>query len=98
MGLGFIIIAVAILTKVFFISHTEPVQTPEEMITSYYEFIQNGEFEKMYEMLDSESKQQISLDQFVNRNQKIYDGIEANSFSIQIYNVDDSIISYYHIS
>lgn len=97
-GLGFIIIAVAILTKVFFISHTEPVQTPEEMITSYYEFIQNGEFEKMYEMLDSESKQQISLDQFVNRNQKIYDGIEANSFSIQIYNVDDSQLGMIQIS
>ncbi len=55
---------------------------PEITITEYFSYLTNGEYENMYELLSTSSKQSISKDDFVSRNKNIYSGIEATNIAI----------------
>ncbi len=60
---------------------------PEEVLEEYISLISNREYEKMYELLDSESKEKISQEDFITRNKNIYEGIEANNINIELKEV-----------
>ncbi len=68
---------------------TEKITPPEEILEQYMSLINEREFEKMYDFLDEQSKQLTSLDEFVEKNRKIYDGIEAHDLSITINEVNE---------
>jgi len=55
---------------------------PEDVFTAYMTYLVNGEYEKMYELLDENSKKNTSQDVFVSRNNNIYSGIEAKNIKI----------------
>lgn len=57
---------------------------PDELLADYFACIEKGAYDKMYGMLDEESKANISKKDFVTRNQKIYEGIEANNVKISV--------------
>lgn len=63
---------------------------PDELLEQYYSYLVEGKYEKMYQMLDEESKANISSEDFVSRNQKIYEGIEAQNINVKITNVEES--------
>lgn len=66
------------------------IKTPEETLRTYFSYIETKEYDKMYTFLNEESKQSVTSEDFIARNQKIYEGIEASNVQIQITQVDDS--------
>lgn len=65
----------------------EEEDKPEKVLEEYISLISNKEYEKMYELLDSESKEKISQEDFITRNKNIYEGIEANNINIELKEV-----------
>lgn len=65
----------------------EEEDKPEEVLEEYISLISNKEYEKMYELLDSESKEKISQEDFITRNKNIYEGIEANNINVELKEV-----------
>lgn len=56
----------------------------ENMLLSYMECIESEDYEKMYGMLTEASRETISKEEFTERNQNIYQGIEARDIEIKI--------------
>lgn len=57
-------------------------QTPEEFIEEYMSLIEEKDYEGMYEMLDEDSQERVDKDSFIERNQNIYEGIEASDLKL----------------
>lgn len=71
----------------WFVSHraVEPEKKrPDTLLMEYMQYIADGNYEAMYGMLDGQSHLNISLEDFVDRNKKIYEGIEASNIRIEI--------------
>lgn len=64
------------------------IEKPEEVLTAYMKNVDTGKYEAMYEMLDIQSKKDISKKAFVTRNKNIYEGIEAKDLKIEVEEVD----------
>lgn len=52
---------------------------PEEVLSEYVSYIEKRDYESMYGLLDKSSQKEISKKEFIQRNQKIYQGIEAKN-------------------
>lgn len=61
---------------------------PEQVLTQYMELIQEQKYTEMYDFLNQTSQQSITREEFVDRHQKIYDGIEAANLEVTITEVD----------
>lgn len=59
------------------------LRKPKDLLTDYMSYIENQEFDKMYEMLSQESKTNIDKETYITRNSKIYKGIEIQNLVIQ---------------
>lgn len=59
-------------------------QTREQVIKEYMAYIEDGEYEKMYSLLDESSKASVSKEDFITRNKNIYEGIEAENIKLDI--------------
>lgn len=57
---------------------------PEDVLSKYVSYIGKKDYESMYELLDKGSKKEISKKEFIQRNQKIYQGIEAENIKISV--------------
>ncbi len=62
----------------------EAVKSPKQILEAYMAYINEGNYAEMYQLLDESSQAQISLEAFVEKNQKIYEGIEAANLSITV--------------
>lgn len=61
----------------------KPAKTsPEELLTAYVEKLGQADYEGMYGMLSLDSQESITKEEFVERNQKIYEGMEASDFEL----------------
>lgn len=58
--------------------------TREQAIQEYMGYIEKKEYDKMYELLDENSKQAISEEDFITRNKNIYEGIEVSDIQLDI--------------
>lgn len=58
--------------------------TPQEIVKNYFSLVEKGNYKQMYEMLSEASKEKISEKEFVERNQNIYEGIEARNIQISL--------------
>ncbi len=67
-----------------------PREKPEETLQRYVDYLNEKEYEKMYEMLANETKQNVDKETFVNRNQRIYKGIDATDVKIDVKEVNRS--------
>lgn len=61
----------------------------EQMLETYFSYLNARDYEKMYQMLDEKSRSAISPEEFLSRNQLIYDGIEAKQIEITIQETED---------
>ena len=59
-------------------------EKPEQMIYDYMECVEKKDYNRMYSMLSSESKEKISQEDFCTRNGNIYEGIEVSDLKIQV--------------
>lgn len=85
-----IIVAIIFLSVIafgisFFIN---PREKPEETLQRYVDHLNKKEYEQMYEMLDDETKQNVDKETFVNRNKRIYKGIDATNVKIDVKKVN----------
>lgn len=60
---------------------------PEDTLNSYIELLNNKEYEEMYNLISTDSKDLISLEDYITRNQKIYEGINASNIETLIEDV-----------
>ena len=74
---------VVVLAAVFVLLLRKPSKTsPEKLLTAYVEKLKAADYEGMYEMISKESQQSITKEEFVEKNQKIYEGNEASNFEL----------------
>ena len=59
-------------------------EKPEEVLNEYISKLNDGKYDEIYNLLDEESKQKISSEDFTKRNSKIYEGIDASNIQINI--------------
>lgn len=60
--------------------HTEK---PEELLVKYMNHISDKEYEKMYDMLETESVSQMDKEAYIKRNSNIYEGMETTNLKIE---------------
>ena len=61
---------------------------PEELLVQYMNNIEQKKYEDMYGVLSKESTTKISKEEYIARNSKIYEGIEAHNIKV---NVKDTV-------
>ena len=66
-----VLIIIAIIAGIIIINM--PKEKPEEILNSYFSAINDKKYEEMYNYLTSSSKENISQEDFVKRNQNIYE-------------------------
>lgn len=72
---------------------------PPELLTEYMAYVLDGEYEKMYGILDAETSGNVSLEDFIERNEAIYKGIEIRSLGISAVEYDEERMAVkYHSS
>lgn len=54
----------------------------EELLVEYMGYIENREYEKMFSMIDMEESSELDRTEFIERNSKIYEGIEVTNMEI----------------
>ena len=62
----------------------KPSKNPEDTLKTYMSYIINKDYEKMYSLLSSETKQKVEKETYLSRNKNIYEGIEISSLDINI--------------
>ena len=60
-----------------------------EVLLEYMTYIPQQKYEKMYKMIDVKSSGSIEKDKFIERNSKIYEGIEISNFEVDVLEVDE---------
>lgn len=76
-------------------------KSPEELLKLYYSRIVDKKYEEMYGMLAEESRDRVTSEAFVLRNQKIYEGIEATDIQLEIdeiTKIDGGIVISYEVT
>lgn len=93
--LGVVIISTAIYMIKFF-NKEDPWKSPEELLLTYMAHIPEGEYEKMYEMLDIEESGNITKEEFIKRNSAIYEGIEMQNMLVEDveYDKEGNLVRY----
>lgn len=92
-----------VLPKGISIGRKEEVSvTPDMILMQYLSCIEKKEYETMYSLLDEQSKTEITREDFITRNQKIYEGIEAENIKVEITSMEKdpnmATVITYHIS
>ncbi len=82
----------AIYAAVFFGKGTR-TPSPEELLVRYMDCIPEREYGQMYEMLNVEASADISREDFIRRNEAIYEGIEVRNMAIEITAYDKKELS-----
>ena len=86
--LNIIIIGLIILViiGVILIYNKIKASNPAETLNQYISYVNDAKYEEMYELISKESKGTISKEDYILRNQKIYNGIEMSNMQIEILN------------
>ena len=80
-----IIVIVAITVTIIIMNM--PKEKPEEVLTSYFSEINDKKYEELYTYLSTSSKGSIREEDFVTRNENIYEGINSSNISITVKEV-----------
>lgn len=69
--------------------NNKPKNKPEDVLQTFASYINDKKYEDMYSLLSSKSKANISEEDFIKRNKNIYEGIEAENFSVDIHSIEN---------
>ncbi|MCD8124328.1 MAG: penicillin-binding transpeptidase domain-containing protein [Lachnospiraceae bacterium] len=61
--------------------------SPAGALLSYFALVEETDYTGMYDMLDADSQEATSEDDFVTRNQNIYEGISASEITVEVASV-----------
>lgn len=79
-----VVLVLIIAGGTFFYFKKKHDKNPEETLNNYIELLNSGEYEAMYDLISSDSKENISKDDFITRNKNIYEGIEAQNIEVEV--------------
>ena len=84
-----IIIAVILIVAIVIgiVVMNMPKEKPEEVLNAYFSSINDKKYEEMYNYLSSSSKESINQENFVTRNENIYEGIDSSNIKINVKEV-----------
>ena len=82
-----LVISVGIGITIYF--NNKPKNKPEDVLQVLASYINEKKYEEMYSLLSSKSKANISEEDFIKRNKNIYEGIEAENFSVDIQSIEN---------
>ncbi|MDD2973023.1 MAG: penicillin-binding transpeptidase domain-containing protein [Lachnospiraceae bacterium] len=73
------------------------LEKPTELLVRYMNDILEEKYDSMYEMLDTEQSEKISMEEFKKRNAGIYQGIEVRNMMIEVtaYDKEQQEVSYH---
>lgn len=80
-----IILIIAIIVGIVVMNM--PKEKLEEVLNTYISYINEQNYEAMYEKLSNSSKESISQEDFITRNQNIYEGIDSSNIKINVKEV-----------
>ena len=83
-------LVVVIVGTIIYLNYQINKSRPDDVFNSYISYLQNGEYEQMYELLTDEAKSEYSQDVFVSRNKNIYNGIEAENITVENLSVEEN--------
>ena len=83
-------LVVVIVGTIIYLNYQLNKSRPDDVFNSYISYLQNGEYEQMYELLTDEAKSEYSQDVFVSRNKNIYNGIEAENITVENLSVEEN--------
>ena len=63
---------------------------PEDTVRNYFSLLNDGDYEGMYSLLTESSKDSVSEEDFISRNQNIYEGIEASNIKVSFPSEESS--------
>lgn len=69
--------------------NNKPKNKPEDVLQTFASYINDKKYEDMYSLLSSKRKANISEEDFIKRNKNIYEGIEAENFSVDIQSIEN---------
>ena len=81
-----LVIAIIVAVAVFVVNRNKV--KPEDTLYTYISLINEQKYDEMYQMLSSDSKSEISQEDFVTRNKNIYNGIDAVNVKVEVSNVE----------
>ncbi len=88
---GGIVVIVTVAIIAFFLLTGD---SKEKTLKEYYSLLSEHKYEEMYTYLSEDSQTKYSKEDFVKRNQNIYDGIEASQIEIVIDSKEDQTLKY----
>ncbi|MDM8194813.1 hypothetical protein B5E87_04340 [Massilimicrobiota sp. An142] len=88
---GLVAIVVIVAVVLFFLLSGN---NNESTLKNFYAQISEKKYEDMYNSLSSESQKSYDQQTFVERNQNIYEGIEASNFQIEVTDETDNELTY----
>ena len=83
-----ILVIIAVVIGIFFYISNQPKNNPEDVVSTYAQYIVDQNYEEMYNLILENSKAQTSQEDYINRNKNIYEGIEIANFAINITSVE----------
>ena len=81
-GLVILLIMVIIIVTVIILNLNK--ENPEDVLNTYIAYINDKNYDGMYELLSSSSKSSISKEDFITKNKNIYEGIDSLDIKIDI--------------
>ena len=84
-----LILAISVGIGITIYFNNKPKNKPEDVLQTFASYINDKKYEDMYSLLSSKSKANISEEDFIKRNKNIYEGIEAENFSVDIQSTEN---------
>lgn len=82
-----IVLVMVVVAGAFLFFRSRSTQTkPEDVLKKYMSYIEKQQYEKMYALVNPDS---VSKEDFINRNQNIYEGIGCSNMKIKIKDSSD---------
>ena len=70
---------------------------PGDTLLKYMSYAEDGEYDKMYDLLDEESQKGISKKEFIKRNKNIYKGIGTKTIDVEVTSKKRAVNVTYHV-
>ena len=83
-----LILAISVGIGITIYFNNKPKNKPEDVLQTFASY-NDKKYEDMYSLLSSKSKANISEEDFIKRNKNIYEGIEAENFSVDIQSIEN---------
>ena len=82
------IIAILIIGIIVFFVIQSQGEKPEEALNRYISLINEKKYEDMYQMISDTSKEKVTKENFIERNQAIYEGIDMANMNLTIKTIN----------